>query len=510
MNRRDQYKTSGINVASQRSKRRDQEAEIRKEKREKLLSSKRIRFSEIESDCDVEDFTVEQVQELARAIQKADKNNLNNLKSLRKAFAQGSELISAFLRVENSLRSMVGHLTGNNAQFQFEAAWCITNLATGDHEDTMKVLKASAAYLITYLNGQNVQLQDQCAWALGNFSGDSQECRDMLRAQGIVVPMVNLLKSPVSTVVQSAAFALSNLARGEQIIAEEMLQAGIVPSIISLLTPGHSSIDVASEVAWMLSYLTSKPDCVAVFVSGGIIAILISLLGLLAQETPHNSQAVTPMLRSLGNIVSGPDEYSTQAVHSGELVVALMSFLQSPHRHIKKESLWVLSNLTAGPKQHIDVFTQAGTVPLVMDLMSSTFDIKKEASICLCNIAHHGAEYLKNVLDAGAMNAFINIIKSPDQDTIVTGLQFIEMALRNFPASKELFEVGEGIACLEALEYSCNETVAQYANELLDTYFMEQEADDGDGDGRDENDEGGASSWRYQDSEMTTWPNMRE
>lgn len=194
MDRRDQYKTTGSDIASQRSKRRDQESEIRKQKREKLLSSKRIRFSEVEGNCNVEEFTIEQVQQLARAIQKSDKNILNNLKNLRKAFAQGSELISAFLGVENSLRSMVGHLTGNNAQFQFEAAWCITNLATGDHEDTMKVLKASAAYLITYLSGQNVQLQDQCAWALGNFSGDSQECRDILRAQGIIAPMVNLLK----------------------------------------------------------------------------------------------------------------------------------------------------------------------------------------------------------------------------------------------------------------------------------------------------------------------------
>ena len=193
MDRRDQYKTSGLNVESQRSKRRDQETGIRKEKREKLLSSKRVRFSEVESDCEV-DYTGDQVQELARAIQKSDKNNLNNLKSLRKAFAQGSELISVFLGVENSLRALVGHLTGNNSQFQLEAAWGITNLATGAHEDTMKVLKASAAYLITYLSGQNVQLQDQCAWALGNFSGDSQECRDILRAQGIVVPMVNLLK----------------------------------------------------------------------------------------------------------------------------------------------------------------------------------------------------------------------------------------------------------------------------------------------------------------------------
>ena len=87
-----------------RNKRYDQEVELRKEKREKVLSSKRIRFSEIESDCDVEDYTVDQVKQLARAIQKSDKNNLNNLKILLKAFSHGSELISCFLKEDNSLR----------------------------------------------------------------------------------------------------------------------------------------------------------------------------------------------------------------------------------------------------------------------------------------------------------------------------------------------------------------------------------------------------------------------
>ena len=65
-------------------------------------------------------------------------------------------------------------------------------------------------------------------------------------------------------------------------------------------------------------------------------------------------------------------------MQSGTLVAAMTSFLQSMHRHIKKESLWVLSNLTAGPTEHIDAFIQAGILPLVMDLMSSTYDIKKE------------------------------------------------------------------------------------------------------------------------------------
>ena len=84
-----------------------------------------------------------------------------------------------------------------------------------------------------------------------------------------------------------------------------------------------------------------------------------------------------------GNIVSGPDEYSSQTLQSGEMVIALKSYLQSTHRHIKKETLWVLSNLTAGPTEHIDMLIEAGILPLIMILMSSTFDIKKEVCYSL-------------------------------------------------------------------------------------------------------------------------------
>lgn len=65
-------------------------------------------------------------------------------------------------------------------------------------------------------------------------------------------------------------------------------------------------------------------------------------------------------------------------MQSGAIVAAMTSYLQSMHRHIKKESLWVLSNLTAGPTEHTDALIQAGILPLLMNLMSSTYDIKKE------------------------------------------------------------------------------------------------------------------------------------
>lgn len=195
MNRKDLYKQGAQAANQQRNRRRGVEADLRRERREKLLTSKRIRFAEeVEADeNNVEEFTVQQVCEFAKAIQRNDDNTLHCLRSLRKAFAQGSELIHVFLRVENGLRGVVTHLTGNNIDLQLEAAWCVTNLSAGTHEDTMTVLKATAPYLITFLSGQNQQLQDQCAWALGNMSGDSVECRDMLRSQGIILPLVKLL-----------------------------------------------------------------------------------------------------------------------------------------------------------------------------------------------------------------------------------------------------------------------------------------------------------------------------
>ncbi|KAK3745821.1 hypothetical protein QZH41_017144 [Actinostola sp. cb2023] len=293
MNRKDLYKQGVHSTNDRRNRRRELDADLRRERREKLLTSKRVRFAEeVEADEEnIEEFTVEQVREFAKAIQRHDNNTLHCLRSLRKAFAQGSELIHVFLRVENGLRAVVTHLTGNNVDLQLEAAWCVTNLSAGTHEDTMAVLKASAPYLITYLSGQNLQLQDQCAWALGNMSGDSVECRDMLRSQGIIVPMVNLLK----------------------------------------------------------------------------------------------------------------------------------------------------------------------------------------AALTLCNIAYHSPEFVKVILDNDGMTGFVNILKSHDQDTVLTGLQFVEMALRIFPETKQSFEEAEGVACLEGLEYNCNETLRQYANELLDNYFMDGE-----------------------------------
>jgi hypothetical protein len=57
-------------------------------------------------------------------------------------------------------------------------------------------------------------------------------------------------------------------------------------------------------------------------------------------------QAVTPLLRCLGNICSGPDQYTGMAIQNTELLPSLCKYLTSDLRHVRKETLWVLSNMT--------------------------------------------------------------------------------------------------------------------------------------------------------------------
>ena len=61
--------------------------------------------------------------------------------------------------IDNSLRCLVGLLTGSNPAVQLEAAWCITNISASTHKHCMLILKYAAPYLVTYISGQSAAMQ---------------------------------------------------------------------------------------------------------------------------------------------------------------------------------------------------------------------------------------------------------------------------------------------------------------------------------------------------------------
>ncbi|CAM9506933.1 unnamed protein product, partial [Choristocarpus tenellus] len=198
--------------------------------------------------------------------------------------------------------NLIALLSASNDEIQIEATWCLTNIASGHTRHTESILGA-APQLINFLSAPNPRLQEQALWTLGNIAGDSVSSREMLHANGALLPMARLLQNPPTpSVARTAAWALSNLARGQNTPAKPFLDLGLATSLADAMRNEAKDRELAVEAGWVLAFLTAKDDeSGSRLVQAGIVSALVEALVGSGGEDP----LCTPVLRSLGNLVSG-------------------------------------------------------------------------------------------------------------------------------------------------------------------------------------------------------------
>ncbi|MES1917858.1 MAG: hypothetical protein MHM6MM_009558, partial [Cercozoa sp. M6MM] len=140
----------------------------------------------------------------------------------------------------------------------FEAAWALTNIASGNREQTAAVVNAGGIpEFVRLLAVPNETVREQAVWALGNIAGDSSQCRNMVLEAGVMQPLLALCQDQKLTMLRNCAWTLSNLCRGRPAPRFELVRVAL-PVLTSLLYMQDK--EVLTDACWALSYLSDDND----------------------------------------------------------------------------------------------------------------------------------------------------------------------------------------------------------------------------------------------------------
>ncbi|XP_053807314.1 importin subunit alpha-3 isoform X4 [Agelaius tricolor] len=443
------FKNKGRDLETMRRQRNEVVVELRKNKRdEHLLKRRNVPHEDICEDSDIDgDFRVQNTS-LEAIVQNASSDNqgiqLSAVQAARKLLSSDRNPPIDDLIKSGILPILVHCLErDDNPSLQFEAAWALTNIASGTSEQTQAVVQSNAVPLfLRLLHSPHQNVCEQAVWALGNIIGDGPQCRDYVISLGVVKPLLSFISPSIPiTFLRNVTWVMVNLCRHKDPPPPMETIQEILPALCVLIH--HTDVNILVDTVWALSYLTDAGnEQIQMVIDSGIVPHLVPLLS-------HQEVKVqTAALRAVGNIVTGTDE-QTQVVLNCEALSHFPALLTHPKEKInkgdfgtQKEAAWAISNLTiSGRKDQVAYLIQQNVIPPFCNLLTV-----KDAQV------------VQVVLDG-----LSNILKMAEEEAETIA---------------NLIEECGGLEKIEQLQNHENEDIYKLAYEIIDQFFSSDDIDE--------------------------------
>lgn len=481
-----QYKNKALDNTELRRRREEAGVQIRKSKREEQLFKRRnVQEREDELPLDVID-TQSILDSLPNIVaQLMSDNNEAQLQAtqyIRKMLSKDpnppiGKVIEAGVvpRLVEFLKRTDDHL------LQFEAAWALTNIASGSTEQTFCVVNADAVPIfIQLMLSPHGDVREQAVWALGNIAGDHSNYRNHVLDSGIMEPLLQLLNQENSlNTCRNAVWCLSNLCRGKNPSPDFSKVSPSLPTLARLLF--HDDTDVLADSCWALAYLSDGPNYkIQQVIDAGVCRRLVELL-----QHPFVN-VVSAALRGVGNIVTG-DDLQTQVVMNCNVLPRLLALLNHEKDTIRKETCWTISNITAGNKPQIQAIIDNNIIPCLVAILSGDdFKTRKEAAWAIANATSGGtSQQIRYIASQDALRPLCDLLSVQDTNIVLVALTAIGNILRvgeevsketNVPNPYSL-QVEEcfGLDKIEYLQQHQNKDIYDKCFKIINNFFNDED-----------------------------------